>query len=280
MIDSHAHLYDEAFQKDLDDVLERAREAGVERIVVPATNRETSERAIELAERYPFLYAAVGIHPHEAGKAMDSDLAAIEELLHHPRVVAVGEIGLDYYYDFAPRETQQSVFGAQLELAVKSNLPVIVHTRDSMTDAIQAIAGTVAQHPTWCQNSQRAESARRGVFHCFTGDGVQANRLFELGFFISFPGIVTFKKSSAGETIRALGLSRVLMETDSPYLTPVPYRGKRNEPAYLVLIARRIAEILGVSVEDVVRRTSANAESLFLFTIELVQLQKKNEYRV
>lgn len=262
LIDTHAHLFAEEFAKDVEDVLERAREAGVTKVVIPATDEASARQALALVERHPWLYAAVGIHPHEAARVSQEEIEAVHRLTGTPGVVAVGEIGLDYYYDFAPRDVQVELYRRQLTWAVERGLPVIVHTRDSMAEAVAIAVEVAGQHPSWCR---RNGDAHRGVFHCFTGTEDQARRLFEAGFYVSFPGIVTFKKSPVADLIPRLGLERVMIETDSPYLTPAPHRGKRNEPAYLVHIANTLAEMLGLSVDEVARRTSANARMLFRF---------------
>lgn len=264
LTDSHAHLFAEEYVSDLDAVLDRAREAGVTRIVIPSTHEASSRQALELAARYSWLHAAVGIHPHEAAKVSDAGLEAVHAMTAKQEVVAVGEIGLDYYYDLAPREVQVALFRRQMDWAVERDLPVIVHTRESMEAAVEIAVDWAAAHPEWCR---RDGSAHRGVFHCFTGNRDQAERLFEAGYYVSFPGIVTFKKSPVAELVPQLGLERVLIETDSPYLTPVPYRGKRNEPAYVAYVANTLAAMLRISPEEVARRTTANAQTLFRLPI-------------
>lgn len=260
LIDSHAHLFAEEYGPDLQDVLTRAKEAGVARVIVPATNAATAREALELAKRHPGLSAAVGIHPHEAARVDEAEIETVHGLTGEAGVVAVGEIGLDYFYDFAPKEVQRSLFRRQLDWAVARDLPVIVHTRDSMEEAVEIAEEQSGREPAWCF---RDGEGHRGVFHCFTGTEDQARRLFRAGFYISFPGIVTFKKHPVLSLIPLIGLDRVLIETDSPYLTPVPYRGKRNEPAYVTLVANTMAALQSVPVEEVVRRTTANAEKLF-----------------
>lgn len=265
-IDSHAHLFKEDYGAELDEVIARARDAGVERIIVPGTNVETSREAVELSERYDFVYACVGIHPHESAKRTDSSLKTIGELAGSRRVVAIGEIGLDYHYDFSPRDMQLAVFEQQIAIAADRKLPVVVHTRESLSDTLQVVSRAVQTRPTWrtSQNEPGApDHAWRGVFHCFTGSPAEAAALLELGFVVSFPGIVTFKSSTAAETIRHVGCDRILLETDSPYLAPVPLRGTRNEPANIVHVGRKIAEILAISESEVARQTSANAVRLF-----------------
>lgn len=216
-IDSHAHMFYEDYRDDLGAVLERADEAGVSTIVVPGTNLETSREAIALAERYERLYACVGIHPHEASHATDQALKEIERLSHHPRVVAIGEIGLDFHYDFAPREQQVTVFEAQIRMAIRRNLPIVVHTRESIPESIASVRSLVHSAPEWRKQSpahDHALPAYRGVFHCFTGSADECRQIFELGFLVSFPGIVTFRNSPVLETIKQIGYDRIMIETD------------------------------------------------------------------
>ncbi len=265
-IDSHAHLFYEDFRQDLPDVMRRARDAGVEVIVVPGTTLETSKEAVELAQQYPFVFACVGYHPHEAQHATDALLKEIEDLSAAEKVVAIGEVGLDFHYDFSPRERQIEVFRKQLSIAVRKNLPVVVHTRESMKEAIDAVAYVVAENACWRRTEHeriKGMSALRGVFHCFTGTVEEANRLFELGFLVSYPGIVTFMNSPVIDALKSIGLDRILIETDSPYLSPVPLRGKRNEPANVVLVANKVAEVFGMAPHEVGRITSANSRALF-----------------
>jgi TatD DNase family protein len=265
-VDSHAHIFLEDYQTDRDDVLKRAQEAGVECIVVPGTTVETSREAVELAERYDFVYACVGIHPHEASKATPEQLQKIEELSKHEKVVAIGEIGLDYHYNFSPPETQREVFKRQIKLAVQRDLPIVVHTRESLPEAVSIVQEAAGRAASWRPGFSNIHSrfpSPKGVFHCFPGNAEEAWQLMDLGFFVSYPGIVTFKNSSALETVRKFGYDHILIETDSPYLTPVPHRGKRNEPAYIPLIARAIAEACDASAEDVARTTRLNAKRLF-----------------
>ncbi len=259
-IDSHAHLFNEDFGDEIEGVLERAREAGVDSIVVPGTNLETSEEAIRMAERHEQIYAAVGFHPHDAAKATDESLVRLEKESAQPKVVAIGEIGLDFHYDFSPREVQMEVFRKQMAIAVRRELPVIVHTRESMTEALEIVEELFQS----CDSKGGQLNERpNGVFHCFTGTPDEALRLFDRGFFVSYPGMVTFKNSPVVATLKEISLERILIETDSPYLAPVPMRGKRNEPAYLVWTARKIAEVCNTTVDEVATITSRNARSLF-----------------
>ena len=265
-IDSHAHLNSEDFRGDLPDVLQRASDAGVETIIVPGTTIETSLEAVALAEKYPNVYACVGIHPHEASKATDEALQRIEQMAEHEKVVAIGEIGLDYHYDFSPRDVQRDVFKKQIEIAIRHDLPIVVHTRESQDDAIAAVEVAVKSNPAWRSDPSNVHTrlpARRGVFHCFPGGLEEASQVMELGFYVSYPGIVTFKNSPVIKTLKSVGYDHILLETDSPYLAPVPLRGKRNEPANMPLIAKKIAEIFDASIEDVARASRFNTKKLF-----------------
>jgi TatD DNase family protein len=259
-IDSHAHLFFDDYANDLEAVLLRAREAGVSDIIVPGTDLKSSREAVLLADQHENIFACVGIHPHEAVKADRHDLIEIEKLCEHPKVVALGEIGLDYHYDFTPRDVQRTYFAEQMELAVQHNLPVVVHMRESTEDVFSIVQQTVQEHPNWKESTAEP---RRGVFHCFPGTAEQAAVVHGLGFYISYPGIVTFKKSNSIEVVKEIGLHHIMLETDSPYMTPVPLRGKRNEPANIIFIGRKIAEALTMSEDEVARITAENAIRLF-----------------
>jgi TatD DNase family protein len=221
---------------------------------------KTSREAITLAEQHENIFACIGVHPHEAAKTTDKDFVEVEELAKHPRVVAIGEIGLDYYYDFSPRDRQRDIFSAQIEIAVRRNLPVVVHTRESTQDAFSIVRKAVEVYPGW---KESFTTPRRGVFHCFPGTAEEAEYVRGLGLYVSYPGIVTFKKSDSIEIVRQIGLQNILLETDSPYMTPVPFRGKRNEPANIVYIGRKIAEALNIPEEEVARLTTKNSMHLF-----------------
>ena len=259
-IDSHAHLFFADYADDLEAVLIRAKEAGVGAIIVPGTDLKSSREAVMLADRYENIFACVGIHPHEASKAANRDLAEIEILCEHPKVIAIGEIGLDYHYDFSPRELQRTFFADQMEIAVQKNLPVVVHMRESTDDVFSLVEQTVKVNPIW---KESGKNPMRGVFHCFPGTAVQAARVQEWGFYVSYPGIVTFKKSESIGIIKEIGIGKILLETDSPYMTPVPFRGKRNEPANILFIGRKIAETLDITEEEVARVTTENTIRLF-----------------
>ncbi|MGD0037941.1 MAG: TatD family hydrolase [Bacteroidota bacterium] len=267
-IDSHAHLFFTDYTNNLDDVLLRAKEAGVNVIIVPGTDLKSSREAVLLADGHENIFACVGIHPHEVSKATNQDLVEIEKLCEHRKVVAIGEIGLDYHYDFSPREQQKKFLKEQLEIAVRRSLPVVVHMRESTEDTFSIVEQTVNANPDWKESGREP---MRGVFHCFPGTADQAAYVHGLGFYISYPGIVTFKKSSSIEVLKEIGINNILLETDSPYMTPEPLRGKRNEPANIVLIGRKIGEALDISEEEVARITTENAVRLF----DLGRLEKE-----
>jgi len=248
VIDSHAHLADEQFDGDRDAVLARAREAGVELIVCPGSDVASSRAALELARASDAVLAAAGVHPHEAKTADAAALAEVEKLARQEGCVGVGEIGLDYHYDSSPRDVQRAVFEAQLALARRVDLPVIVHCREAFDDCLAAL--------------ERA--GVRGVMHCFSGDRDVALRCCKLGLMVSFAGQVTYKKADALRgAARAVPAEHLLIETDSPYLAPQAVRGRRNEPAHLVHTAEFLAGTLGLSPEDVARITTVNAKLLF-----------------
>ena len=251
LIDSHAHLFLDNFKNDLDEVIRRAKNAGVGNIIVPATDIPTSKQAIALADKYDFIYAAVGVHPHDSKDWDDNFIDEIRTLASHPKVVAIGEIGLDYFYDFSPREKQLAAFEAQIKLALELGKPIIIHNRESNDDIMEF----ARKYKT---------TALKAQYHCFAGTVENARELVEMGHFISFTGNITFKKAdSLREIVKNVDTENMLIETDSPFLTPVPHRGKRNEPAYVKLTAERIAEIHNLTVKDVERTTSYNVHKLF-----------------
>jgi TatD DNase family protein len=250
LIDSHAHIYYRDFAGDFDDMLKRADDAGVSAILVVGTDIESCRESIELAEKYPQLYAAVGIHPHDAGRVTESCYDSIRTMaISSHKVVAIGEIGLDFYRDRSPRDLQELVFRRFLQMAADLQKPVIIHDRDAH-DRIMTIL--------------REETVRRGVLHCFSGDAAMASEATALGFHISIPGTITYPgNKNLRDVVQSVSIDRMLVETDCPYLTPVPHRGKRNEPAYVRLAAEKVAEVKGLTLEDVARITTKNASNLF-----------------
>ena len=265
-VDSHAHLFFQDYEKDLDDVLRRAQDAGVHTIITPGTDLETSKKSIALTEKYEMIYACVGVHPHDAIKADARVLEEIEELSHHPKVVAIGEIGLDYHYNFSPPEIQREVFTRHIEIAQRRQLPVVIHSREAEPDTLHLVEEGMQSCPLW-RTSSSGESLPKGVFHCFPGDAVMARKVIEWGFFISIPGPVTFrskpgKPNSMVDVVTEIA-ENILLETDSPYLTPTPHRGKRNEPSYIPLIAQKIAELQGRTVDEIGKMSTLGVQKLF-----------------
>ncbi|MBA4312659.1 MAG: radical SAM protein [Chlorobiaceae bacterium] len=271
LIDSHAHLFFKDFKNDLDDVLSRAKDAGVEYIICPGTDLPTSIASVELAEKYPFIYAAVGFHPHDASKLDDKSLSEIEKLSHHPKVVAIGEIGLDYHYDFSPRSQQIEAFKLQIELAQKRDLPMIIHSREAEDDVIAILENQIKKNPDWRKSLAKTYDrypTPKGVFHCFPGDSKLAWKVINMGFYVSLTGPVTYgnkpnKPNSMIDVATNVSAEHILLETDCPYLTPAPFRGKRNEPAYVKYIAEKIAELQHLSVQDIERASSFAVHKLF-----------------
>ncbi|MGE5680659.1 MAG: TatD family hydrolase [Bacillota bacterium] len=250
-VDTHAHLFYPNFNGDIDEVLNRAKDSGVDYILVPGTDLASSAQAVELADKYDFVYAAVGIHPHDTKEWKDSLLDNIEELAKHKKVVAIGEIGLDYYYDFSPKEIQIDALDSQIILSLKLNLPVILHNREADEDIMRILR----TYKDTCLKAQ---------LHCFSGSLADARELIELGHYLSFTGNITFQKAdNLRNVLKNIQTENLLLETDSPYMTPVPFRGKRNEPSYVRIVAEKIAEVHNLPVETVANSTSFNAFKLF-----------------
>jgi TatD DNase family protein len=251
LFDTHTHLNDQAFEEDREQVIRRAQEEGVTLLVNVGFNRETIPQTMKLAEQYDFIYAAVGWHPHDAAEMKEEDLSWIEELSAHSKVVAIGEMGLDYYWDNSPRDVQKDVFRKQIALAKKVKKPIIIHDRDAHRDVVDIL---------------REEGADEvgGIMHCFGGSYDIAKECLDLNFYISFGGPLTFKNAKQPkEVAKQVPLDRLLIETDSPYLTPHPFRGKRNESSYVKYVAESLAELKGISYEEICRITMENGKRLF-----------------
>lgn len=251
MIDSHAHYDDEKFDPDRDEVLKACVQAGVTHIVNPGSNLESSRKAIALSEQYPFVYAAVGVHPHDASECDENTIEVLTALSQKEKVVAIGEIGLDYHYDFSPREVQKEWFAKQVALARKLGLPIIIHDRESHKDVLDIV---------------RAEKGYEvgGVFHCFSGSREMAREVLDLGFHIGIGGALTFKKAVKPiEVVDYTPMDRLLIETDCPYMTPEPYRGQRNWSGLMRLVVKKIAEIKKMEEGAVEEATALNAIRLF-----------------
>lgn len=251
LFDSHCHLEDDRFEYDWRDALSRMGEAGVTRCVLCGSDMPSCERIAELLPKSPMLYGTVGIHPHEAKNFSDGDLARMDELLKRPHIVGVGEIGLDYFYDLSPRDAQKEALVKQLNFALERGKPVVFHVRDAHGDMTELL-------------SARRSALPRGVFHCFSGSVETAKQYLDMGFYISFAGPVTYKNASKlQEVARYVPADRLMVETDSPYLAPVPMRGKRNEPAYVAYVARVVAQLRDMDAEELARLAAANTCRLF-----------------
>jgi len=250
LFETHAHLDFNQFDADRSEVILRAREAGVTRIMNIGTSIATSHFSAELAQKHPMVYAAVGIHPHDSTEVTSAGISELRMLYQQKKVVAIGEIGLDYFRMYQPIDIQEHAFKKQLELALEINAPVIIHTRDSARATLKILK--TFQTTGW-----------NGVFHCFPGDHWMADTVLEMGFHISFTGSITFKNFKMSDVVHYIPLDRLLLETDCPFMTPVPHRGRRNEPAYVNFVGRKIAEIKGISFHEVTEQTTANARQLF-----------------
>jgi TatD DNase family protein len=262
-VDSHAHLDGKQFATDREPVIERARAAGLQAMVAIGNGDGPADVGcgIELAEKYDFIYATLGIHPHEAQLADETAYQNMERLAKHPKVIAWGEIGLDYFYDHSPRELQKQVFTRQMELAAAAKLPIIIHCRpsDNSDNAWEDCLSTIRQ--------QWAPNGLGGILHCFTGTWAHAKAALDMGFMISFAGNITFPKAQQiRDAAREVPLDRTLIETDSPYLAPVPHRGKRNEPAFVIETARKISELKNLTLEEAGFVTSRNFYNFFKLT--------------
>lgn len=255
-IDTHAHLFLPEFENDLDEVIERARQNKVDYIIVPATDIETARKSLQLADKYDIIYAAVGVHPHDTKDWESSWVQEIEELAKHPKVVAIGEIGLDYHYDFSPKEKQIEAFKSQLDLAVKLKLPAVIHNRESDADMMKIIS-------TYCGSELRAQ------FHCFNSSLEDALEYIKMNHIVSFTGNISFKKADdLRNVVAGISLDKILLETDSPFMTPEPHRGHRNEPANVKLVAEKMAEVHNVKMEDIAKVTSFNAFRFFGISVK------------
>jgi TatD DNase family protein len=256
MIDSHAHLDFSQYDSDRDQIIREDFESGIETVVNIGVDLETSRKSIELAEKYDHIYASVGVHPHDSGNAPKDYLRQLGELASHEKVVAIGEIGLDYYRDHSPRDIQRKAFEQQLELAKKLDLPIVVHIREAIEDSFKIL---------------QKSGIKKGVLHSFPGDEIEARKALDMGFFISFAGPITYPKSTRPDVASSLPLSRILVETDAPYLTPQTFRGKRNRPAYVRYVIEKLSEIFApYTFDDIERITTHNARRLFGLPFEKI----------
>lgn len=249
LIDTHCHLYNKEFARDIDEVIQRAEAEGVERFYLPAIDKGCQNALLALEARYPGVcFGMTGLHPCNVKADFLDELKFVEEELARRPWVAVGEIGLDFYWDKSYAAQQYEAFHRQIEWAIRYDIPIVIHSRESMKESI----GVVREH-----------RGVRGIFHCFGGDAAAAAEILELGFYLGIGGVLTYKNSGLGEALREVPLEALVLETDAPYLSPVPFRGKRNESSYLRFVAARLAEVKGVSVEEVAAVTTANAQKIF-----------------
>ncbi len=257
LIDTHSHINFDRYDEDRAAVVHRATAAGVSRIIVPAVDLKTAQECVDLTAMFEGVYAAVGVHPNSTADFNDAYLPQLEALIQAPKIIAIGEIGLDYHWDKSPPETQKRAFKAQLALAKKLELPVIIHNREASEDVLDILEDYVQDLPAHLKD-------RPGVMHSFSAPASIAKRAIDAGFYMGFTGPLTFKKADDLRSIaREVPLDRLLIETDAPFLTPEPYRGKRNEPAYVVHVADRLAALRGITTEEMAVITTQNAERLF-----------------
>jgi len=257
LIDSHCHLDMDSYDEDLDAVLNRAQQQGIQSIISIGIDEKSSIAAVKLAHKYPFIKATVGIHPHDIEQINEATYPHLQKLVQENRkqVVAYGEIGLDYVKNYSPKVTQLRAFEEQLSLAKELDLPVIIHDREAHDDCLSLLQAM-------------APFSKGGVMHCFSGNIALAKKVLDLGFYISIPGVVTFKNGlDLQEVAKAIPLESMLLETDGPFLSPVPWRGKRNEPAYVAYTAQKVAELKGITIEAVAKQTSINTLNLFQYTL-------------
>ena len=271
MIDTHCHIDEEAFEPDREEVIARQQQSGVQAMIVPGVNVASINSVMELCHAHPgYCYPALGLHPEDVKDDWREQLAAVEAAIraHRDELVAIGEIGLDYYWDKTFKEEQKEVLRRQLLLARELNLPIILHNREA-TEDILSIVNTIANDQSPITNNQL-----RGVFHCYSGSKETAEIILKMGFYLGIGGVLTFKNSKLSETLRELNqseiknqqseiLNRLLLETDAPYMAPTPHRGERNESRFMALVAERLAQVLNVSVDEIIEATSANARQLF-----------------
>lgn len=278
MIDTHCHIDEEAFEPDREEVIARQQQSGVQAMIVPGVNVASINSVMELCHAHPgYCYPALGLHPEDVKADWREQLATVEAAIraHRDELVAIGEIGLDYYWDKTYKEEQKEVLRRQLLLARELNLPVILHNREA-TEDILSIVNTIAndQSPMTNDQSPITNNQLRGVFHCYSGSKETAEIILKMGFYLGIGGVLTFKNSKLSETLRELNqseiknqqseiLNRLLLETDAPYMAPTPHRGERNESRFMALVAERLAQVLNVSVDEIIEATSANARQLF-----------------
>ncbi len=253
MVDTHSHLYSEEFLEDIEEVLQKSAAAGISKIYLPAIDSHSHQAMLDLADKYPeTCISMMGLHPCYVDDRFEEELSIVHKWIEKRSFAAIGEIGLDFYHSVEFKAQQEKAFQVQIEWAIEKDLPIVIHSRSSMDECIKMVA-------------QHGKGKLRGIFHCFGGDERQAKRVIELGFYLGIGGVVTYKNAGLAKIVEQTSLNYLVLETDAPYLSPVPFRGKRNESSYLVHIANKIAELKGVSVEEVDSTTTANAKKIFRF---------------
>ena len=258
IFETHAHYDDDAFDEDRDKLLNEVNSEGVEYIVNVGASIESTKSSIALSEKYPFVYAAAGVHPNETGELTDKDMQWLKEQFENKNVIAVGEIGLDYYWDEPDRSIQKKWFESQLLIALEVNKPIIIHSRDAASDTYEILSEYTKKY------NEKSKDLSPGVIHCYSYGSQMALDYVNMGFYIGVGGVVTFKNSKKlKEVVEAVPIERIVLETDSPYLTPEPHRGKQNNPYNIYYVAKRIAEIKNIELEEVLRQTTANAREIF-----------------
>ena len=252
-IDTHCHLYSSEFADDIDATIQRAINNGVEKFYLPAVDTDSLTAMLSLEKKFPEkCIAMIGLHPCSVKENYINELKIVEDLLQQRKFAAIGEIGLDFYWDRSFYDQQYESFNKQIEWALQYNLPIVIHSRESMQQSINVV-------------KKHQHGKLKGIFHCFSGTVEMANQIIDLGFYLGIGGVVTYKKSGLTEVLKEISLNNIVLETDAPYLTPVPFRGKRNESSYLIYIAQKIAEIKNTSVEEVAETTTANAKNIFAY---------------
>ena len=249
-IDTHCHLYSEEFNSDIEELIERAKGTGVDRFYLPAIDSNTLQAMLALESKHPECISMIGLHPCYVNATFEQELVIVKEWLDKRHFVAIGEIGLDYYWSTEFAAQQAVAFNQQMQWALDYNLPIVIHTRNAMQSTIDAVKPFAAK-------------GLRGIFHCFSGDANEAEQVVNMGFYLGIGGILTYKKSGLPEALTNIPLEKIVLETDAPYLPPVPYRGKRNESSYIPIIAKKLAEVKNIPLEEVATVTTANAEKIF-----------------
>lgn len=253
MVDTHSHLYSEEFNKDIVDVLQKSKVAGISRVYLPAIDSNSHELMLALADKHPdYCIPMMGLHPCYVDERFEVELALVKDWLEKRPFAAIGEIGLDFYHSIEFRSQQELAFQIQIEWAIAKDIPIVIHSRSSMDECIKMIA-------------VHGKGKARGIFHCFGGDERQAKKVIELGFYLGIGGVVTYKNAGLAKIVEETSLEHLVLETDAPYLSPVPFRGKRNESSYVVHVAQKIAELKNISIEEVDQITTANAKKIFAF---------------